>query len=50
MTYWPLEFVNPDSSPRLANAFAAAAANGKAASYADEMYADFTQGVDRPTS
>jgi protein-disulfide isomerase len=43
LTYWPLAFVNPDASPRLANAFAAAAANGKALSYADEMYADFSK-------
>lgn len=43
LTYWPMTFVNPDASPRLANAFAAAAANGKALSYADEMYADFTK-------
>jgi protein-disulfide isomerase len=43
LTYWPLSFVNPDASPRLANAFAAAAANGKALSYADEMYADFSK-------
>ncbi|WP_238335017.1 DsbA family protein [Kribbella amoyensis] len=43
LTYWPLMFVNPDSSPRLANAFAAAAANGKARSYSDEMYADFAK-------
>ncbi|TDD49858.1 disulfide bond formation protein DsbA [Kribbella antibiotica] len=41
LTYWPLAFVNPDASPRLANAFAAAAANGKALTYADEMYRDF---------
>ena len=43
LTYWPLAFVNPDASPRLANAFAAAAANGKALSFADEMYADFSK-------
>lgn len=43
LTYWPLTFVNPDASPRLANAFAAAAANGKALSYADEMYGDFSK-------
>ena len=43
LTYWPLMFVNPQASPRLANAFAAAAANGKALSYADEMYADFSK-------
>nr|WP_238354719.1 thioredoxin domain-containing protein [Kribbella sandramycini] len=43
LTYWPLAFVNPDASPRLANAFAAAAANGKALSYADEMYNDFSK-------
>ena len=43
LTYWPLAFVNPDASPRLANAFAAAAANGKALSYSDEMYGDFSK-------
>lgn len=43
LTYWPLMFVNPDSSPRLANAFAAAAAEGKTRSYADELYADFAK-------
>jgi protein-disulfide isomerase len=43
LTYWPLAFVNPNASPRLANAFAAAAANGKALSYADEMYGDFSK-------
>ena len=43
LTYWPLGFVNPDASPRLANAFAAAAANGKALSFADEMYGDFSK-------
>ena len=43
LTYWPLAFVNPDASPRLANAFAAAAANGKALSYADELYGDFSK-------
>lgn len=43
LTYWPLQFVNPDSSPRLANAFAAAAANGKALSFADELYGDFSK-------
>ncbi|MDX6262310.1 MAG: hypothetical protein QOH84_3998 [Kribbellaceae bacterium] len=43
LTYWPLKFVNPGASPRLANAFAAAAASGKALSYADEIYADFTK-------
>jgi protein-disulfide isomerase len=43
LTYWPLAFVNPDASPRLANAFAAAAANGKALTYADEMYKDFSK-------
>jgi protein-disulfide isomerase len=42
VTYWPLTFVSPDS-PRLANAFAAAAANGKAQSYANEIYADFSK-------
>jgi protein-disulfide isomerase len=43
LTYWPLQFVNPNASPRLANAFAAAAANGKALSFADEMYGDFSK-------
>ncbi|TCN43225.1 protein-disulfide isomerase [Kribbella orskensis] len=43
LTYWPLAFVSPDDSPRLANAFAAAAANGKALSYADGMYGDFSK-------
>lgn len=43
LTYWPMTFVNPEASPRLANAFAAAAANGKALSYAGELYADFTK-------
>ncbi len=43
LTYWPLAFVNPEASPRLANAFAAAAANGKALTYADEMYGDFSK-------
>lgn len=43
LTYWPLMFVSPQDSPRLANAFAAAAANGKALTYADEMYADFSK-------
>jgi protein-disulfide isomerase len=41
VTYWPLAFVNPDSSPRLANAFANAAAAGKARSYADQLYASY---------
>ncbi|WBQ02407.1 DsbA family protein [Kribbella sp. CA-293567] len=43
LTYWPMDFVNPEASPRLANAFAAAAANGKALTYADEMFEDFTK-------
>ncbi|MEV6287044.1 thioredoxin domain-containing protein [Kribbella sp. NPDC051770] len=43
LTYWPMMFVNPDNSPRLANAFAAAAAEGKARSYANELYADFAK-------
>ncbi|WP_432949993.1 DsbA family protein [Kribbella sp. CA-253562] len=42
VTYWPMTFVT-DDSPRLANAFAAAAAAGKANSYADELYADFAK-------
>jgi protein-disulfide isomerase len=41
VTYWPLAFVNPSSSPRLANAFANAAAAGKARGYADQLYASF---------
>jgi protein-disulfide isomerase len=43
VTYWPLGFVDAKSSPRLANAFAAAAANGKALSFADELYDDFSK-------
>jgi protein-disulfide isomerase len=43
VTYWPMTFVNPEASPRLANAFAAAAAAGKARSYANELYADFAK-------
>ncbi|GAA1602525.1 MULTISPECIES: DsbA family protein [Kribbella] len=43
LTYWPLQFVNPSASPRLANAFAAAAANGKALGFADQLYGDFTK-------
>ncbi|GAA1554250.1 hypothetical protein GCM10009804_08910 [Kribbella hippodromi] len=43
LTYWPMQFVNPDASPRLANAFAAAAANGKALSFADQLYGDFSK-------
>lgn len=43
LTYWPLGFVNKEASPRLANAFAAAAANGKALSYAGAMYGDFSK-------
>lgn len=43
LTYWPLQFVNQSASPRLANAFAAAAANGKALSFADELYSDFSK-------
>lgn len=43
LTYWPLQFVNPDASPRLANAFAASAANGKALSFVDELYGDFSK-------
>lgn len=41
LTYWPLAFVNPASSPRLANAFGCAAAAGKPRSYADQLYASF---------
>lgn len=43
LTYWPMIFVSRDDSPRMANAFAAAAANGKALSYADEMYGSFSK-------
>ncbi|NIK60273.1 thioredoxin domain-containing protein [Kribbella shirazensis] len=43
LTYWPLQFVNPGASPRLANAFAAAAANGKAVSFVGELYGDFSK-------
>jgi protein-disulfide isomerase len=41
VTYWPLAFVSPDASPRLANAFANAAAAGKARAYANQLYASF---------
>lgn len=41
VTYHPLAFVNPKASPRLANAFACAAAAGKPRGYADELYAGF---------
>jgi protein-disulfide isomerase len=41
VTYEPLAFVNPGASPRLANAFACAAAAGKARSYSDQLYAAF---------
>ncbi|MEU8227812.1 thioredoxin domain-containing protein [Kribbella sp. NPDC048915] len=43
LTYWPLQFVNKDASPRTANAFAAAAANGKALSFVSELYGDFSK-------
>jgi protein-disulfide isomerase len=43
ITYWPLAFVSPQDSPRLANAFAAAAANGKALSFVDAIYGDFSK-------
>jgi protein-disulfide isomerase len=43
ITYWPLAFVSPQDSPRLANAFAAAAANGKAMSFVDAIYGDFSK-------
>ncbi len=43
VTYWPMTFVNKEASPRLANAFAAAAANGKALSYGEAMYKDFSK-------
>lgn len=43
LTYWPMQFVNPGASPRLANAFAAAAANGKAVSFVGELYGDFSK-------
>jgi protein-disulfide isomerase len=41
VTYWPLAFVNRDASPRLANAFANAAAAGKARAYANQLYSSF---------
>ncbi|QNE22287.1 thioredoxin domain-containing protein [Kribbella qitaiheensis] len=43
ITYWPLAFVSPQDSPRLANAFAASAANGKALSFVDAVYGDFSK-------
>jgi protein-disulfide isomerase len=43
ITYWPLAFVSPQDSPRLANAFAASAANGKGLSYVDAIYGDFSK-------
>jgi protein-disulfide isomerase len=43
ITYWPLAFVSPQDSPRLANAFAASAANGKAMSFVDGIYGDFSK-------
>ncbi|WP_232828302.1 DsbA family protein [Kribbella monticola] len=43
ITYWPLAFVSPEDSPRLANAFAASAANGKALSFVDAVYGDFSK-------
>ncbi|WP_350276856.1 thioredoxin domain-containing protein [Kribbella sp. HUAS MG21] len=43
LTYWPMQFVNPGASPRLANAFAAAAANGKAVGFVGELYGDFSK-------
>jgi protein-disulfide isomerase len=41
VTYEPLAFVNPEASPRLANAFACAAAAGKPRSYGDHLFAGF---------
>ncbi len=41
LTYEPMAFVDPEVSPRAANGFAAAAAAGKARSYADALYANF---------
>lgn len=43
VTYNPLMFVNQDASPRLANAFACAAAAGKARAYNDELYAGYAK-------
>jgi protein-disulfide isomerase len=43
ITYWPLAFVSPEDSPRLANAFAASAADGKALSFVDAIYGDFSK-------
>ena len=42
LTYYPMTFVSNDS-PRLANAFACAAAAGKPRSYNDALYADFVK-------
>jgi protein-disulfide isomerase len=41
VTYNPLGFVDPKASPRLANAFACAAAAGKPRGYSDALYAGF---------
>jgi protein-disulfide isomerase len=43
LIYWPMAFVNPDASPRLANAWACAADEGKARGYGDQMFADFAK-------
>ncbi|MFC0625188.1 DsbA family protein [Kribbella deserti] len=41
VTYWPMDFVSKDNSPRIANAWGCAAAQGKARSYSDEIFRSF---------
>lgn len=41
VTYWPMDFVSKDNSPRLANAWACAAAEGKPRSYSDGLFGSF---------
>lgn len=43
LMYYPLAFVNPDASPRLANAWACAAAAGKPRGYGEQLFADFAK-------
>jgi protein-disulfide isomerase len=43
VTYHPMTFVNPKASPRIANAFACAAAAGKTRAYNDELYAGYSK-------